>query len=207
MSLTAAAASDLFRREPDRFLDIGPGKGQAAYRRVGSGPDVLFVHGWPVTSATFRLLLPHLVDHVTCHLDRPPGRRRQQVHRRHRPVDRQPHPQRAPRDRPARTGERRRRRPRQRRHDRTPCRRRRPSPPRARPDRHRAVRRAQLEVQDVPRRPPPARLRRRPRLGGRQAAPAPQPVRARRCLPDSVAAGGRVRRVLPAQRCTPIATT
>ncbi|MEQ1701875.1 MAG: alpha/beta hydrolase [Ilumatobacteraceae bacterium] len=73
MSLTAAAASDLFRREPDRFLDIGPGRGQAAYRRVGTGPDVLFVHGWPVNSATFRLLLPHLVDHVTCHLVDLPG--------------------------------------------------------------------------------------------------------------------------------------
>ena len=34
----------------------------------GTGPDVLFVHGWPVSGATFRTLLPHLVDHVTCHL-------------------------------------------------------------------------------------------------------------------------------------------
>lgn len=65
-TLTDALASDLFRREPDRFLDVGAG--EAAYRRVGSGPDVLFVHGWPVSSATFRKLLPHLVDHVTCHL-------------------------------------------------------------------------------------------------------------------------------------------
>lgn len=73
MSLTAAAASDLFRREPDRFLDMGPGKGEVAYRRVGTGPDVLFVHGWPVNSATFRLLLPHLTDHVTCHLVDLPG--------------------------------------------------------------------------------------------------------------------------------------
>ena len=29
---------------------------------------MLFVHGWPVSGATFRLLLPHLVDHVTCHV-------------------------------------------------------------------------------------------------------------------------------------------
>ena len=65
-TLTDTQASDLFRREPDRFLDVGAG--EAAYRRVGSGPDVLFVHGWPVGSATFRRLLPHLVDHVTCHL-------------------------------------------------------------------------------------------------------------------------------------------
>ena len=65
-TMTPAEASDLFRREPDRFLDVGAG--EAAHRVVGSGPDVLFVHGWPVSSATFRLLLPHLVDHVTCHL-------------------------------------------------------------------------------------------------------------------------------------------
>ena len=65
-TLTDTEASDLFRREPDRFLDVGAG--EAAYRRVGSGPDVLFVHGWPVSSATFRRVLPHLVDHVTCHL-------------------------------------------------------------------------------------------------------------------------------------------
>ena len=65
-ALTDAAASDLFRREPDRYLDVG--QGEVAYRTVGSGPDVLFVHGWPVNSATFRKLLPHLADQVTCHL-------------------------------------------------------------------------------------------------------------------------------------------
>ena len=65
-TLTPAAASDLFRREPDRFLDVGAG--EAAYRKVGTGPDVLFVHGWPVSGATWRLLLPHLADHVTCHV-------------------------------------------------------------------------------------------------------------------------------------------
>ena len=70
MSMSAAAA-DLFRREPDRFLDVGAG--EVAYRCVGSGPDVLFVHGWPVSSATFRRLLPHLTDHVTCHLIDLPG--------------------------------------------------------------------------------------------------------------------------------------
>ncbi len=64
--LTPAAASDLFRSPPERYLDVGTG--EAAYRRVGSGPDVLFVHGWPVSGATFRLLLPHLVEHVTCHV-------------------------------------------------------------------------------------------------------------------------------------------
>jgi pimeloyl-ACP methyl ester carboxylesterase len=65
-TLTVAAAADLFRAEPDDFLDVGAG--EVAYRRVGTGPDVLFVHGWPVSGATFRLLLPHLVDDVTCHV-------------------------------------------------------------------------------------------------------------------------------------------
>ena len=71
MSISAAAAADLFRSAPDTFLDVGTGK--VAYRRVGNGPDVLFVHGWPVSSATFRTLLPHLTDHVTCHLIDLPG--------------------------------------------------------------------------------------------------------------------------------------
>lgn len=70
-TLTPAAAADLFRQAPERFLDTG--RGEVAYRRVGQGPDVLFVHGWPVSSATFRCLLPHLVDHVTCHLVDLPG--------------------------------------------------------------------------------------------------------------------------------------
>ena len=70
-SVTPADAADLFRREPDRFLDVGAGA--VAYRRVGSGPDVLFVHGWPVSGATFRALLPHFADHVTCHLIDLPG--------------------------------------------------------------------------------------------------------------------------------------
>jgi pimeloyl-ACP methyl ester carboxylesterase len=65
-TITESEATDLFRRPPDRWIDVGAG--EVAHRRVGQGPDVLFVHGWPVSGATFRRLLPHLVDHVTCHL-------------------------------------------------------------------------------------------------------------------------------------------
>lgn len=65
------AASGLFRRDPDRMINVGGA--QVAYRKVGTGPDVLFVHGWPVSGATFRKLLPHLVQHVTCHLIDLPG--------------------------------------------------------------------------------------------------------------------------------------
>ena len=71
MTLNASQASDLFRNPPERFIDVG--YGEFAYRKVGSGPDVLFVHGWPVHSATFRTLLPYLADHLTCHLIEFPG--------------------------------------------------------------------------------------------------------------------------------------
>jgi haloalkane dehalogenase len=66
MTITALEASNLFRAAPERFIDVGIG--EVAYRRVGTGPDVLFVHGWPVSGATFRTLLPFLSDHVTCHV-------------------------------------------------------------------------------------------------------------------------------------------
>ncbi len=69
--LTPSQAADLFRQAPDRLLDVGAG--EVALRTVGSGPDVLFVHGWPVSGATFRGLLPHLMDHVTCHVIDLPG--------------------------------------------------------------------------------------------------------------------------------------
>src|SRR6056297_1007309 len=65
-TLTTEAATELFRRAPDRHLDVDAG--EAAYWKVGTGPDVLFVHGWPVSGATWRKLLPHLADHVTCHV-------------------------------------------------------------------------------------------------------------------------------------------
>ena len=70
-AITAAQATDLFRAAPERWLDVGAG--EVAYRKVGSGPDVLFVHGWPVSGATFRTLLPYLADRVTCHLIDLPG--------------------------------------------------------------------------------------------------------------------------------------
>lgn len=70
-TFSAADATALFRSTPERFLDVGAG--EVAYRRIGTGPDVLFVHGWPVSGATFRTLLPYLADHVTCHVIDLPG--------------------------------------------------------------------------------------------------------------------------------------
>lgn len=71
MAVTAQESAALFRNPPERFIDVGAG--EAAYRRIGSGPDVLFVHGWPVNGATFRTLLPYMAEHVTCHIIDFPG--------------------------------------------------------------------------------------------------------------------------------------
>ena len=44
------------------------------YRVIGHGPESLvFLHGWPLWSFTFRKLLPHLVDDFTCYLIDVPG--------------------------------------------------------------------------------------------------------------------------------------
>jgi len=69
--LTERDAADLFRRPPDQLLGVG--EGDVALRSIGQGPDVLFVHGWPVSGATFRRLLPHLAGQFTCHVVDLPG--------------------------------------------------------------------------------------------------------------------------------------
>lgn len=66
MTMTADQAAELFRAAPTSYVDTGDGA--VACRTVGTGPDVLFVHGWPVSGATFRLLLPYLTPHLTCHV-------------------------------------------------------------------------------------------------------------------------------------------
>ena len=65
-TLTPGRATQLFRTPPHRWVDVG--FGDVAVRSVGTGPDVLLVHGWPVSGATWRVLLPHLASHVTCHV-------------------------------------------------------------------------------------------------------------------------------------------
>jgi pimeloyl-ACP methyl ester carboxylesterase len=57
--------------QPHRFIDVGHSR--IAYWKMGSGPDVVFVHGWPLHSATFRRIVPLLARHFTCHLIDLPG--------------------------------------------------------------------------------------------------------------------------------------
>ncbi|MCA9589051.1 MAG: alpha/beta fold hydrolase, partial [Myxococcales bacterium] len=52
-------------------IDIGHSK--IAYRRFGKGPDLLFIHGWPLNQHTWRDVAPALADEFTCHLVDLPG--------------------------------------------------------------------------------------------------------------------------------------
>lgn len=56
---------------PHRLLDVG--HSQLASWTFGSGPDVLFVHGWPLSAATFRHVVDELAGSFTCHLVDLPG--------------------------------------------------------------------------------------------------------------------------------------
>ncbi len=48
-------------------------EGELAYYRVGSGPDLVLVHGWPLHAATFRHLVPLLAGSFTLHMLDLPG--------------------------------------------------------------------------------------------------------------------------------------
>lgn len=60
-----------WHQPPATFLDAG--HSELAYRKVGQGPDVLLVHGWPVSSSTWRGMLPALAERFTCHMVDLPG--------------------------------------------------------------------------------------------------------------------------------------
>jgi haloalkane dehalogenase len=48
-------------------------EGKLAYYRFGRGPDVVLIHGWPLSAATFRHLVPLLSPRWTLHLFDLPG--------------------------------------------------------------------------------------------------------------------------------------
>ena len=52
-------------------IDIGYAK--IFHKVVGSGPDILFIHGWPLHSETFRDIVPTFSENYTCHLIDLPG--------------------------------------------------------------------------------------------------------------------------------------
>lgn len=57
--------------KPHQFIDVG--HSQLAAYRFGSGPDVVLVHGWPLSAATYRHVVDDLKRSFTCHLIDLPG--------------------------------------------------------------------------------------------------------------------------------------
>lgn len=53
------------------WADVGGTK--IAYRRVGRGPAVVFIHGWPLSGITWRRLVSRLQDRFTCIVPDLPG--------------------------------------------------------------------------------------------------------------------------------------
>lgn len=64
-------ALDDYRSAPVLFADLGTSR--LAYRRFGVGPNLLFVHGWPLSGETYRGLVAALQGHFTCIVPDLPG--------------------------------------------------------------------------------------------------------------------------------------
>lgn len=56
---------------PHDHIDAGPAG--LAHWSFGQGPALIFVHGWPLHGATWRELVPWLMDQFTCHVFDMPG--------------------------------------------------------------------------------------------------------------------------------------
>lgn len=56
---------------PDRMIDLG--HSQLPYWRIGQGPDLVFVHGWPLHAGTWRGVVAELAHDHCCHLIDLPG--------------------------------------------------------------------------------------------------------------------------------------
>lgn len=56
---------------PVQLVDVGDSK--LAHRVLGHGPDLVFVHGWPLHGLTWRHVLPALADRYRCHVFDLPG--------------------------------------------------------------------------------------------------------------------------------------
>jgi haloalkane dehalogenase len=63
--------TDSFTREPIRFAELPSAK--IAYRKLGSGPPLLCLHGWPFSSLSYRFIAPLLAERFTCFFPDTPG--------------------------------------------------------------------------------------------------------------------------------------
>lgn len=60
-----------FRAAPLHHVDLG--SCHVAYRRFGAGPDLVLVHGWPLSGETFRDIVAALRHDFTCFVPDLPG--------------------------------------------------------------------------------------------------------------------------------------
>ena len=56
---------------PQRLIELE--HGEVAYWQWGTGPDLVFVHGWPLHGATWRRVIGAFSEHFTCHVFDLPG--------------------------------------------------------------------------------------------------------------------------------------
>jgi haloalkane dehalogenase len=71
MQTAQAAPQNKNVLEAPSFIETSTAK--LAYWKIGQGPDLVFFHGWPLHSATYRRLVPLLADTFTCHVFDLPG--------------------------------------------------------------------------------------------------------------------------------------
>lgn len=64
-------ALENFRAAQVRHIDLAGTR--MAYRVFGSGPSLLFVHGWPMSGVTYRGLIEELQGRFTCYVPDLPG--------------------------------------------------------------------------------------------------------------------------------------
>ncbi len=69
--VTAADVTATLRAQAPATIDVGHAR--LAHYKFGAGPDLVFVHGWPLHAATFRAIVPELARSFTCHLIDLPG--------------------------------------------------------------------------------------------------------------------------------------
>ncbi|UUY08379.1 alpha/beta hydrolase [Pseudomonas sp. J452] len=62
--METSPVAQAFIDAPIHFASTDAGK--IAFRRVGDGPHLIFLHGWPLSGLTYRKLVPHLQSHFTC---------------------------------------------------------------------------------------------------------------------------------------------
>lgn len=68
--LAERAVTDAFRQGPHDRVELP--EGRIAHWHFGSGPELIFVHGWPIHGATWRRIIPRLAQSYSCHvLDMP----------------------------------------------------------------------------------------------------------------------------------------